>query len=75
MTSEAKSAVDEVLEGMKGSLESAIVIGMDSNGHTVIKSSVTNVPFMHWMLNRSIFELGLFEKQSTADENEEAPES
>lgn len=73
--SEAVKAVDEVLESMKGGLESGIVIGISPEGHTVIKSSVTNVPFMHWMLNRSIFELGLFEKQNTEDKDEKAPES
>jgi len=30
---------------------------------------------MHWMLNRSVFELGLFEKQNIANQNEKTPES
>jgi len=72
--SEATKSFDEVLDSVKGSLENGIVIGMDANNNVVIKSSVSSVPYMHWMLNRSVFELGLFEKQSTAPEDEEAPE-
>ena len=44
-------------------------------------SSVTNIPFMHWTLNKSIFELGLFEKnaqeakEQAKAQNEKAPAS
>ena len=67
--------VDTLLDECKGTMESAIVCGFDKDGNTVIKSSMANVPFMHWMLNRSVFELGLFEKQNTVAENEKTPES
>lgn len=67
--------VDTLLEECKGTMESAIVCGFDADGNTVIKSSIANVPFMHWMLNRSVFELGLFEKQNTVAEDEKTPES
>jgi hypothetical protein len=67
--------VDELLEECKGTMESAVVCGFDADGNTVIKSSMSNLPFMHWMLNRSVFELGLFEKQNVATENEKTPGS
>lgn len=71
MSEETNKPMDDVLDSMKGSLQAGLVIGMDEDGNTVIKSSVTNVPFMHWMLNRSIFELALFEKQSKAEDEEQ----
>lgn len=72
--------VDQVLDEVKGKLDSCLIVGFDKKGNTVIKSSVANVPYMHWMLNRSIFELALFEKQNSEEEdteaeNKEAPES
>ena len=76
-----EQTVDDLLESMKGKYESLIVTGFNSDGHLFMSSSVTNIPFMHWTLNKSIFELGLFEKnaQEQADkakaENEEAPAS
>lgn len=66
--------VDNLLEECKGTMQSAVVAGFDENGNVVIKSSVANLPFMHWMLNRSVFELGLFEKQNINAENEKTPE-
>ena len=78
-----EQTVDDLLENMKGKYESVIVTGFNSDGHLFMSSSVTNIPFMHWTLNKSIFELGLFEKnaQEQSDKakaeakNEEAPAS
>jgi len=75
MSEQATKKADELLEECKGTMDSCVVVGFDSKGNTVIKSSVANVPFMHWMLNRSVFELGLFEKQNSVAENEKSPES
>lgn len=66
---------DEILKDAQGKLENGMLIGLEKDGSIFIKSSVTNVPFMHWMLNRSVFELGLYEKQTTEPEDEKAPES
>lgn len=68
-------SVDELLESLKGRYDACVVTGFDSSGHLFMSSSVSNIPFMHWTLNRSIFELGLFEKQNTNLANEEAPAS
>jgi tryptophanyl-tRNA synthetase len=58
--------VDEMFDKIRGHLDTAIVCGFDKDGNTFIQSSVGNVPFMHWMLNSAIFELGLFQKQQKA---------
>mgnify|MGYP003110899735 FL=1 len=76
-----EQTVDELLENMKGKYESVLVTGFNSDGHLFMASSVTNIPFMHWTLNKSIFELGLFEKnaqeakEQANAENEKAPAS
>jgi len=59
-----KDNVDTLLDDCKGKLNAALVAGFDENGNAFISSSVKNVPYMHWILNRAIFELGLFEKQN-----------
>jgi hypothetical protein len=66
---------DSLLDECKGTMQSCIVAGMDKKGNVIVRSSMSNLPFMHWMLNRSVFELGLFEKQNIATQNEKAPES
>ena len=66
-------STDELLDSLKGKFDSCIVTGFNKDGHLFMSSSVSNIPFMHWTLNRSIFELGLFEKQSS--QKQEAPAS
>jgi hypothetical protein len=73
--SETVSKVDELLEKAKGTMQSCVLCGVDKNGSITIQSSVGNVPFMHWMLNSAVFELGIFQKQNTLAEDEKAPES
>jgi hypothetical protein len=72
---EVVNNVDELLEKAKGTMQSCVLCGVDKNGSITIQSSVGNVPFMHWMLNSAVFELGIFQKQNSAVENEKAPES
>ena len=66
---------DELLEECKGTMSNFIIAGVDDKGEVIVRSSISNLPFMHWMLNRSVFELGLFEKQNIALQNEKASES
>jgi|TARA_R110000796_G_scaffold76625_5_gene171393 hypothetical protein len=66
---------DELLESLKGQFDSCIVTGFNKEGHLFMSSSISNIPFMHWTLNRSLFELGLFEKQNAQPETQETPES
>ena len=70
-----EQTVDELLESVKGKYDACIVTGFDSNGHLFMFSSVSNIPFIHWTLTRSIFELGLFEKQYAHTEDGKTPVS
>ena len=72
---ETPMSPDELLDSLKGKFENCIVTGFNKEGHLFMSSSVSNIPFMHWTLNRSIFELGLFEKQAAQPETQEAPAS
>ena len=65
--------VDELLESLKGKYDQLLVTGVDKQGHLCINSSFGSLPFMHWVLNRTTFELGLYEKQSIPPQNEETP--
>lgn len=67
----SKENVDNLLEECKGKMSAALVAGFDEDGNAFISSSVKNVPYMHWILNRAIFELGLFEKQDSLGPDEE----
>jgi len=66
-------SVEDLLDSMKGQLENCIITGFNAEGNLVMSSSIPNVPYMHWTLNRSLFELNLFEKQSSSQQ--ETPES
>jgi hypothetical protein len=66
-------SVEDLLDSMKGQLENCIITGFNAEGNLVMSSSIPNVPYMHWTLNRSLFELNLFEKQSASQQ--ETPES
>jgi hypothetical protein len=70
-----ESPVDTLLKECMGTMQNCVVAGMDETGNVIVRSSMSNLPFMHWMLNRSVFELGLFEKQNIATQNEKASES
>jgi len=72
---ETPMSPDELLDSLKGKFDNCIVTGFNKEGHLFMSSSVSNIPFMHWTLNRSIFELGLFEKQAAQPQTEEAPAS
>ena len=61
---------DEILESSKGEFQSCIVTGINQKGDLFIKTSVQNVPWMHYLLNRSTFELSLFEKQASSPKAE-----
>ena len=70
-----ETPVDALLKECMGTMLNCVVAGMDETGNVIVRSSMSNLPFMHWMLNRSVFELGLFEKQNIATQNEKASES
>jgi riboflavin synthase len=69
---------NEVLNKNKNKFEHVIVIGLEGDKLN-ISSTVATYPFMHWTLNKAIFELMLHERQSQQEEKvaevfeEEAP--
>jgi len=65
---------DELLESSKGKYANCLVIGFNPDDDLIMASSVSNIPYMHWVLNRALFELNLFEKQSGVS-HEETPGS
>lgn len=63
--------VTEALEQISAEAPKAIIaIGIKDDGTTVIRTSETNVAVMHWLMNKAIFELNVFEanQKNTAEE-------
>lgn len=71
---EVKSALKEA---QSQNLQSVLVCGFDENGQVYMNSSINSIPYMHWLLNRSLFEVSLFEKNRPAEasEQEKSPEA
>jgi|21_taG_2_1085346.scaffolds.fasta_scaffold03158_4 hypothetical protein len=64
---------DSLAEASKADLESVLVIGMTKEGQLVMQSSVNHVSWMHWAINKALFDLILFERnQAEAKAKEEA---
>ena len=70
---EAQKTPDEIPGECMGQYSSLVVTGIDEKGTLFMRTSVNSVPMMHWMMNRSLFELGLWEK--TASNANSTPES
>lgn len=69
---------NELLEQAKDKFEACIVFGVNDKGATQLLASLDNVAFAHWMLNKAVFELCLFErtansKAAALTPNEPAP--
>jgi len=71
MNEAVKNIVDELADK---DLEAIMVVGLDSNGSLNIQSSVNNVALMHWMLNKSIFDINVFENNQKREEKAEKAE-
>ena len=66
-------AVEKVIkDAQDADLEAVMIIGLTKNGGLNIQSSLNNVALMHWMLNKSIFDINVFERQPPAEEKAEA---
>ena len=78
MTEESKEkqkTPDEILGECMGKYTTVVVTGIDEKGSLFMRTSVNSVPMMHWMMNRSIFELGLWEKTASTMESKVDPEA
>lgn len=71
MNEAVKNIVDELADK---DLEAIMVVGLDSKGSLNIQSSVNNVALMHWMLNKSIFDINVFENNQKREEKTEKAE-
>jgi len=71
MNEAVKNIVDELADK---DLEAILVVGLDSNGSLNIQSSVNNVALMHWMLNKSIFDINVYENNTKREEKAEKAE-
>ena len=64
--------VSEVLDDIKSQeLEMVVVVGLDKEGNASVTSSNNALPMVHWLLNRGLFEMNLFEKNSRATPSNE----
>lgn len=70
-TNQVKKALNDAIDA---DLQAVVVSGVDANGQIYMTSSNSSLPFMHWTLNRSVFELGLFEKNNV-ESTKKDPES
>ena len=70
-TNQVKKALNDAIDA---DLQAVVVSGVDANGQIYMTSSKSSLPFMHWTLNRSVFELGLFEKNNV-ESTKKDPES
>ncbi len=69
MSEEVQKCIDNVQDK---DLEAIMIVGLDKNGGLMIESSVGNVALMHWMLNKSIFDINVFEANTKAKKEEES---
>jgi hypothetical protein len=64
--------IEKILDNVKAAdLEAVMVIGLTKTGGLNIQSSLNNVALMHWMLNKSIFDINVYERQPAEDKTEE----
>jgi hypothetical protein len=74
MAEETNQVTKALNDAIDADLQAVVVSGVDANGQIYMTSSNSSLPFMHWTLNRSVFELGLFEKNN-AESTKKDPES
>ena len=61
-------------DAQKQSLEAVMILGLNENGGITINSSVNNIAAMHWMLNQSVFDICVFQRNAKDAEQEETEE-
>lgn len=68
-------AVEKAFEdAQKQDLEAVMILGLNQHGGITISSSVNNIAAMHWMLNKSIFDINVFQSNSKEPAQEETEE-
>lgn len=62
---------DKLLEEAKGQFKAVMVTGFDEQGNLKVLASPDNAAVAHWILNRALFELNLYEKSLQAMQSEQ----
>lgn len=63
---EDKNEADKTITNALGKYDNVLILGIDKENKLLnIQSSLPNFPYMHWLLNRAVFEISLFENQNT----------
>ncbi len=52
-------------------LEAVMILGLSESGGLTINSSLNNIAAMHWMLNKSIFDINVFQNNAKPEEQAE----
>jgi hypothetical protein len=58
---------NDVLENSKDKFTQVVVIGVDKNGELDINTNNPSFPLLHFLLNRAIFKLNVFEDREIAN--------
>lgn len=63
--------VDNVLEESKNTFQNVVVIGVLPNGTIDVRTTVAEYPFVHWMLNKAVFQLNIHENNALTNAKKE----
>lgn len=61
---EASPVVTKLMEAAGKAYDHVMIIGMGQNGNMEVSSTIDNTIPMHYVLNRAVFELNVFEMQN-----------
>lgn len=65
-------AVQKAFEDAQSNpLEAVMILGLTEGGGLTINSSLNNIAAMHWMLNKSIFDINVFQNNAKPEEQAE----
>lgn len=60
---------DVITKAEEEDLDAIMVIGVKKDGGMFLQSSINNIAVMHWMLNKSVFEVNLYERNQPQAED------
>jgi len=65
-------AVQKAFEDAQSTpLEAVMILGLSERVGLTINSSLNNIAAMHWMLNKSIFDINVFQNNAKPEEQAE----
>jgi hypothetical protein len=63
--------LNKLLDSQKDRFDNLVIIGTNNDGKISIASSFPNIGPVHHLLNRTIFEMNIFENQALLKNNQE----